>query len=141
MFAFSLAKGHQGCNRVRGAFRVSSTLKKTLVQTSAPSSLRAMSTVSAQTPFIVISDTSVPSHPSSPSYPPIQHGDKSVQESAAEYRRRYKESIEDPQTFWRKEAQQYLDWFTPFQQVKSGGLSDGDINWFSGGTLNASYNW
>ena len=33
-----------------------------------------------------------------------------------------------------------LDWFRPFDAVKTGGFKNGDISWFDGGQLNVSFN-
>jgi hypothetical protein len=59
------------------------------------------------------------------------------EEAYAEYQARYKESIEDPTTFWSAESAKYLEWFVPFRSVGAGGFQDGDVNWFAGGKLNA----
>lgn len=40
----------------------------------------------------------------------------------------------------KKEATELLSWSTPFHKVQHGGLQHGDIAWFLGGQLNASYN-
>ena len=71
----------------------------------------------------------------------------------------YKQSLEDPDTFWREQAKT-LDWFQPFTQVQSGyvicciiqitrlcniyvfyrGFAAGDVAWFLNGKINVSYN-
>ncbi|HML91554.1 acetate--CoA ligase [Methyloceanibacter sp.] len=53
----------------------------------------------------------------------------------------YKESIEDPDTFWRREGQR-LDWIKPYTRVKNSTFSypDVSIKWFEDGTLNVSAN-
>jgi acetyl-CoA synthetase len=58
----------------------------------------------------------------------------------AEYFRRYRESLADPDKFWG-EAGRRIDWIKPYTKVRSGGF-DGDahIAWFEDGTLNASCN-
>ncbi|KAJ3012089.1 UNVERIFIED_CONTAM: acetyl-CoA synthetase [Siphonaria sp. JEL0065] len=62
--------------------------------------------------------------------------------SLTQYMEMYAESIEDPKGFWRKMAQEHIDWITPFNEdsVMEGGFTDGDITWFTTGTLNVSYN-
>ena len=57
-----------------------------------------------------------------------------------QYKLRHKESIENPEKFWGKEAKEHLDWFRPFDRVKDGSFLDGDIRWFTGGQLNLCYN-
>ena len=53
----------------------------------------------------------------------------------------YQASIEDPEKFWAEHGQR-IDWFKPYTQVKNTNFAapDVSINWFSDGTLNASYN-
>jgi len=58
----------------------------------------------------------------------------------AAYQRLYRQSVDDPQTFWGEQAKAFLDWFKPWDEVLSGSLSKGDIRWFSGGQLNISHN-
>jgi acetyl-CoA synthetase len=60
---------------------------------------------------------------------------------AQTYERLYKRSIDDPEGFWREQAQ-ILDWVKPFTQVKNTRYSPEDvtIEWFADGRLNASYN-
>jgi len=73
-------------------------------------------------------------------YAPIPAYGKTVEESWNEYQSRYNESISNPQKFWTEEALKFLTWFSPFHGVMNGSFEEGDINWFSGGKLNASYN-
>ncbi|HWD59567.1 MAG TPA: acetate--CoA ligase [Stellaceae bacterium] len=58
----------------------------------------------------------------------------------AEYFRRYKESIEDPDGFWGREGKR-LDWVKPYTRVMNASF-DGDVSikWYEDGTLNAAYN-
>ena len=57
----------------------------------------------------------------------------------AEYEKRYAASMEDPDAFWAKEANNYIDWMSPYSAVRQGGLSGGDVQWFVGGKLNVSH--
>jgi len=52
----------------------------------------------------------------------------------------YDQSITDPDTFWSNQARNNLTWFQPFLSAGMGSFADGDVNWFSGGKLNISYN-
>jgi acetyl-CoA synthetase len=60
---------------------------------------------------------------------------------ADRYAAMYRESVEDPETFWRREAQR-IDWMTPFSRVKETSFDEADfcIRWFADGTLNLSAN-
>ena len=58
-----------------------------------------------------------------------------------DYQRLYRESVEDPEGFWRKAAGR-LDWFREPTRIKdvSYALDDFRIRWFEDGQLNASVN-
>jgi acetyl-CoA synthetase len=74
-------------------------------------------------------------------FPVPNHLSKSAFINEAEYQRLYDWSINDPDAFWKEQGGR-LDWFRPFTQVNKSSFSPGevDINWFSDGQLNASYN-
>jgi acetyl-CoA synthetase len=54
----------------------------------------------------------------------------------------YKFSIEHNDEFWSVLAKSRLEWFQPFEQVRSGNFSDAELQlkWFLGGKLNVSVN-
>ena len=56
------------------------------------------------------------------------------------YQAMYAESISSPETFWAKQAEKYVTWFKGWEQVSHVDFGSGDIRWFEGGKLNASYN-
>lgn len=56
-----------------------------------------------------------------------------------EYQKLYQQSIEDPETFWAKQAER-LTWFKPWEKVLEHDFAEGEVKWFSGGKLNVSYN-
>ncbi len=70
--------------------------------------------------------------------------EKSYIKSREEYERLYKESIENPDAYWAKQAEERLTWFKPFDKNKVSDWSFADddlhIKWFEGGKLNVSYN-
>jgi len=55
------------------------------------------------------------------------------------YQKRYQDSISDPESFWAEIAQR-LDWMEPWASVRKFDFVNGQIEWYSGGKLNASYN-
>ncbi|WP_339490350.1 acetate--CoA ligase [Pseudomonas sp. EL_65y_Pfl2_R95] len=57
-----------------------------------------------------------------------------------DYLRLYKQSIEQPETFWAEQAKTFLDWFEPWQSVHQVDMRKGHASWFKGGKLNVSYN-
>ncbi len=52
----------------------------------------------------------------------------------------YKQSLEEPETFWSEQAKELLDWFTPWDKVHTGDFQAGETKWFEGAKLNASHN-
>ena len=59
--------------------------------------------------------------------------------SLDDYRRRYEQSIADPDGFWDREARR-LHFFHPYHTVVQHDFAIADFGWFVGGRLNASYN-
>ena len=59
--------------------------------------------------------------------------------SMASYQKQYQDSISDPESFWAEIAQR-LDWMETWASVRKFDFVNGQIEWFSGGKLNASYN-
>ncbi len=59
---------------------------------------------------------------------------------AAGYDEMYARSIADPEAFWAKQAERFIDWFEPWESIQDCDLGAGRIRWFEGGKLNASYN-
>src|SRR5450631_2183295 len=57
--------------------------------------------------------------------------------SLAEYEELYRQSIDDPASFWANAAAE-LEWFTPFTSVVEGEM--GSATWFNGGKLNLTHN-
>ncbi len=57
------------------------------------------------------------------------------------YARLYRQSLDDPDTFWRREAAR-IDWMTPFTEVSKWSFDKADfgIRWFADGALNVSAN-
>ena len=56
------------------------------------------------------------------------------------YQALYAQSLEDPETFWAEQAQRFVTWFKPWEQVLKGNFEEGELEWFHGATLNACYN-
>ncbi len=60
---------------------------------------------------------------------------------AATYEEMYRRSVEDPDGFWRTEAQR-LDWIRPFTKVRNASFDEASfgIRWFEDGALNLAAN-
>ena len=60
--------------------------------------------------------------------------------SLTEYKNDYKRSIEDPESFWSEKAKS-LSWIKNFSKINESNFNENiNINWFSDGSLNVSYN-
>ena len=62
--------------------------------------------------------------------------------NAEQYKTLYKQSIDDPETFWAEQAKDFLTWSKPWDKVMDYSFDAKDlyIKWFQGGTLNVAYN-
>jgi len=59
--------------------------------------------------------------------------------SLEEYKRLYRLSLDDPEGFWRKQAE-ILTWFHPPASISDFDMKEVDFAWFGGGRLNACFN-
>ncbi len=62
--------------------------------------------------------------------------------NADQYAKMYKQSIDDPGTFWAEQANNYVEWFKPWDKVTDWSFDQKDlhIKWYEGAKLNVSYN-
>ena len=76
-----------------------------------------------------------------PVYPVPEDWARDALIDAAAYEEKYRRSIEDPDGFWREEAQR-IGWIKPFTTVKDTSFAEDDlhIRWFEDGTLNLCWN-
>ena len=58
----------------------------------------------------------------------------------AGYHRLYKQSLEEPDTFWAEQATRFLTWDKPWSKVHESDMSKGEAAWFIDGKLNVSVN-
>ncbi len=69
---------------------------------------------------------------------------KAYIKSRADYEKVWKESLNNPEPFWSKIADEYVTWFKKWDKVQdwnySKDMKDFKIRWFDGGKLNVSYN-
>ena len=52
----------------------------------------------------------------------------------------YQRSVEDPEGFWAEQAEEFLTWDKPWEQVLEWDYHRAHIRWFEGGKLNVCYN-
>jgi len=60
--------------------------------------------------------------------------------NAESYKTLYQRSIEEPETFWAEQAEQFLVWSKRWDTVMNYDYPKGFIRWFEGGKLNVSVN-
>ena len=60
--------------------------------------------------------------------------------NASEYKQLYKESIENPDLFWSKQAAAFIDWEEKWDQISRTNMKEGEIAWFLGAKLNVAQN-
>jgi acetyl-CoA synthetase len=79
-------------------------------------------------------------------YPPKALSENAYIKSMEEYEKLYNQSIDDPETFWAKMADENVDWFKKWDKVmyydfsKIGEVAEPYTKWFEGGKLNVAYN-
>ncbi|MDT8387146.1 MAG: acetate--CoA ligase [Thiogranum sp.] len=59
---------------------------------------------------------------------------------AARYREMYRQSIEEPETFWAEQANDFLTWSKTWTKVLDWDFDQPRIRWFEGAELNVCYN-
>ena len=57
-----------------------------------------------------------------------------------QYKNLYKESVENPDLFWSKQAEEFIDWEKKWKEVSKTNMQDGQVAWFLGATLNVAQN-
>jgi len=60
--------------------------------------------------------------------------------SMQQYEQMYKESIEQPEKFWAKMADEHIEFFKKWDTVLEWDFNTAKISWFKGAKLNVSYN-
>ena len=60
--------------------------------------------------------------------------------SEEDFNTEYQESINNPESFWQKKAEETLDWFSNWDEVTESYLEAGEVAWFKTGKLNACFN-
>lgn len=73
-------------------------------------------------------------YPVSPAYAEQAHINQE------KYQQLYQYSIDNPAEFWAEQAQEFISWFTPWDNVVQGDFNHANVEWFSKGELNACYN-
>ena len=72
------------------------------------------------------------------SYPVLPDFAAKARVNNERYEQLYRESVTDPARFWAKQAEQFLDFSTPYNSVVEYDPQSGQSRWFDGATLNVS---
>ena len=75
-----------------------------------------------------------------PCYPVPADVSSAAHIDAPDYRAMYRRSLDEPDAFWAEQAEAFLDWYRPWDQVLQWNFESADIQWFAGARLNVSYN-
>ncbi|WDE06508.1 acetate--CoA ligase [Thalassomonas viridans] len=73
-------------------------------------------------------------------YPVSTRAQASTHIDTATYEAMYRQSVEQPDTFWAEQAEKFIDWYQPWEQVSKVDFKASQVSWFAGGKLNVSYN-
>ncbi len=72
--------------------------------------------------------------------PPEQGREQAWVNSMEEYKQAYAHSMDDPEGFWAKRAEELVTWDKKWDKVLEYDLSIPEVKWFQGGKLNVSAN-
>jgi len=75
-----------------------------------------------------------------PTYPVPEAFAASAHINLEQYQAMYRQSVEDPDSFWAEQAKQFLTWEQPWSRVCDYDLRKGEAKWFEGGKLNVTVN-
>ncbi len=73
-------------------------------------------------------------------YPVIPAIAKSALINNEQYQQMYRQSLEDPDTFWATQADKFVSWFKKWDKVSDWNFDNVSIKWFLNAQLNVSYN-
>ena len=73
-------------------------------------------------------------------YPVFDSIKKHTHLNAKQYQKMYQHSLSDSDGFWAEQAELNIDWYRSWDKVSQQNFKTGEIEWFSGGKLNVSYN-
>ncbi|MBL4865523.1 MAG: acetate--CoA ligase [Pseudomonadales bacterium] len=73
-------------------------------------------------------------------YPVLKEFAQGANMSLEQYQTWYKQSIDDPDTFWADRAKEFITWNKPWDKVSEYNFEKGEAKWFEGAELNVSFN-
>jgi len=73
-------------------------------------------------------------------HPLDQNFSKNALISPEKYQSLYQSSIQDPDAFWAEQANEFIDWYKPWDKVSDVDYHKASIKWFEGAELNVSFN-
>jgi len=78
--------------------------------------------------------TQIHSHPIIPSFA------KDAIIDSERYLAEYQSSMENPDAYWAKQAEKFIDWYKPWDTISNVDFHQAKISWFEGAELNVAYN-
>ena len=72
--------------------------------------------------------------------PPEKGRDQAWAKSMEQYQAAYAESLQDPEAYWAKRAEELVTWDKKWDKVLECDLSIPEVKWFKGGKLNIAAN-
>jgi acetyl-CoA synthetase len=73
-------------------------------------------------------------------YPVLNNWSDGAWIDTATYQTLYRQSIDNPKTFWAEQSDQFLTWQHPWKKLNSTNFAKAEASWFVGGKLNVSVN-
>ena len=73
-------------------------------------------------------------------YPVTAERAESTHINEEQYKEMYARSINDSDAFWAEKAEEFIDWFKPWDTVQEWDFHKAEISWFNGAKVNVSYN-
>ncbi len=73
-------------------------------------------------------------------HPVIQSFSKNALFGTERYVKEHKSSMDNPDQYWAEQAENFIDWYKPWDSVSNVDFHKAKISWFKGAQLNVSYN-
>jgi acetyl-CoA synthetase len=74
------------------------------------------------------------------SYPVLDAAKQNTHITDELYQEMYRASIDQPEVFWPEQAAAFLSWSKPWDTLNAADMTKGEVSWFKGAELNASFN-
>ena len=75
-----------------------------------------------------------------PTYPVPEGRAENAHIDATRYAEMYARSLESSDTFWAEQAEAFVDWFRPWDEVQAWNYHEAEVSWYAGAKLNVAWN-